>query len=149
MHTWPTAARATNRRYCGGSGCASIFCHPLSSVSVDDRLCSILSASDLVTHTDIVKTFRSGQRGDLNVIIRFYVANVECDHTTPFADGGTCAKAVDTIPTTEQDTTFTRRTSPSPPGKRQVEIPVGGKVFSERKSMPYMPQKYINFNGTL
>ncbi len=87
--------------------------------------------------TNVIERLRSGQSGALAVVVRYYVPDITCDPTTLFAEGGKCAKAVDTMFTAAQATTFTRRKS-SRSGTREAVLPVGGRVFTESKSLPYL-----------
>jgi hypothetical protein len=91
-----------------------------------------------VADTNVIERLRSGQSGALAVVVRYYVPDITCDPTTLFAEGGKCAKAVDTMFTAAQAMTFTRRKSSSPPGTRQIVLPVGGRVFTESKSLSYL-----------
>lgn len=88
--------------------------------------------------TNVVERLRSGQSGALAIVVRSYVPDITCDPRTLFAEGGKCAKVVDAMFTAAQAMTFTRRKSSSRPGARQTVLPVGGRVFSESKSLSYL-----------
>ena len=84
--------------------------------------------------TDFHELTAVGDNGGLNVIVRSYSPDVECDPEDHFSDRGRCSAALDAILVNPQQAQFARNPTSTRRGLPQAVIPDGGSHFTEGKS---------------